>query len=63
MKAEWAGKREGRPAREPAADADPARAEAWKASKEERKANMQTKAADRFAAVDTDSDGRWSKAE
>lgn len=63
MKAEWAGKREGRPAREPAADADPARAEAWKARKEERKAKMQTKAAERFAAFDTNSDGRWSKVE
>ena len=63
MKAEWAGKREGKPAREPKADADPAKAEAWKAKKEERKANMETKAAERFAAVDTNSDGRWSTVE
>lgn len=63
MEAEWAKKREGKPAREPKADADPAKAEAWKAKKEERKANMETKAAERFAAVDTNSDGRWSKVE
>jgi hypothetical protein len=63
MKAEWAEKREGKPPREPKAGADPAKAEAWKAKKEERKAGMETRAAEKFAAVDTNSDGRWSAVE
>ncbi|WP_291201953.1 hypothetical protein [Hyphomonas sp.] len=63
MKAKWAEKSEGKPAREPKADMDPAKAEAWKAQKEGRMAKMVEKSAERFAAVDTDNDGRWNQAE
>lgn len=63
MKAKWAEKAEGKEPRAPKADMDPAKAEAWKAKKEERKAKMVEKSAERFAAVDTNSDGRWSQAE
>jgi hypothetical protein len=63
MKAKWAEKREGKEPRAPRADADPAKAEAWKAKKEERMAMMQSKSAERFTLVDTNSDGVWSQAE
>ncbi len=63
MKARWAEKREAKEPRAPRADADPAKAEAWKAKKEERMAMMKTKSAERFAAVDTNSDGVWSQTE
>lgn len=56
MKAKWAEKREGKALRESKGTPDPAKMEA-------RKAKMETKAAERFAAVDTNSDGRWSTVE
>jgi EF hand len=63
MKAEWAEKAEGKEPRTPKADMDPVKAEAWKAKKEERKAKMVEKSAERFAETDTDGDGRWNQAE
>lgn len=56
MKAKWEEKRAGKESREPKGDRDPAKMEA-------RKAKMETKAAERFAAVDTDGDGQWNKTE
>jgi len=56
MKAKWEEKRAGKEPREPKGDRDPAKMEA-------RKAKMETKAAERFAAVDTDGDGQWNTAE
>lgn len=54
--AEWAAKREGKEPREPKGERDPAKMEA-------RKAKMETRAAERFAAADTNSDGKWSQVE
>jgi len=63
VEAKWAEKAKGKEPRTPKADMEPAKAEAWKAKKEERKAKMVEKSAERFAAVDTDKDGRWNQAE
>ena len=63
MKAKWAEKADGKEPRTPKADMDPAKAEAWKAKKAEREDKMAEKSAERFAAADTDSDGRWNQAE
>lgn len=56
MKAKWEEKRAGKEPREPKGDRDPAKMEA-------RKDKMAEKAAERFAAVDTDGDGQWNKTE
>lgn len=56
MKAKWAEKAQGKEPRKAKAETDPAK-------KEARKAKMAEKSAKRFAAIDTDSDGRWSQAE
>ena len=56
MMAKWEERRAGKEPREPKGDRDPAKMEA-------RKAKMETKAAERFAAVDTDGDGQWNKTE
>lgn len=56
MKAKWEEKRAGKEPREPKGERDPAKMEA-------RKAKMAEKAAEHFAAVDTDGDGSWSQAE
>ena len=58
MKAKWDAKREadGKPPREPKGGKDPAKMEA-------RKAKMQERAAEHFAAVDTNGDGKWSQVE
>ncbi len=63
MKAKWAEKADGKEPRKPKAELDPAKAEAWKAKKAEREDKMAEKSAERFAAADTDSDGRWNQAE
>lgn len=55
MKAKWAEKNEGKEMK-PRGDRDPAKIEA-------RKAKMEEKGAERFAAIDTDSDGRLSTVE
>lgn len=71
MKAKWEAERA---AREPKAEVDPAKAaereakraerEAkWAAGADERKAKMETKGAEHFAALDKDGDGRLSKVE
>ncbi len=56
MKAKWAEKMAGKAPRKAKADADPAKMEA-------RKAKMVEKSTERFAAADTDGDGKWSPAE
>jgi hypothetical protein len=56
MKAKWAEKMEGKEPRKPRGERDPAKMEA-------RKAKMAEKAAERFAAADTDGDGKWSQSE
>ena len=71
MKAKWEAERA---AKEPGAEVDPAKAaerEAkraerkakWDAGADERKAKMETRGAEHFAALDKDSDGRLSQAE
>lgn len=63
MKAKWAEKMEAKEPRKAKVDADPAKMEEYKAKKEARKAKMVEKSAERYAAADTDGDGKWSQAE
>ncbi len=56
MKAKWAEKGEGKEPRKPKGEPDPAKMEA-------RKAKMEEKSAERFAAADTNGDGKWSSIE
>jgi hypothetical protein len=56
MQAKWAEKAEGSQPRKPKGDRDPARVEALKAK-------MAEKSAERFAAADSNGDGKWSQIE
>ncbi len=56
MKAKWAEKADGAEPRKPKGERDPAKMEG-------RKAKMDEKAAERFAAADTNGDGKWSQIE
>jgi len=56
MKAKWEEKRAGKEPREMKGERDPAKMEA-------RQVKMEEMAAERFAEVDADGDGRWSTAE
>lgn len=56
MKAKWAEKADGGEPRKPKGERDPAKMEA-------RKAKMEEKSAERFAAADTNGDGKWSQIE
>jgi hypothetical protein len=56
MQAKWAEQAEGGERRKPKGERDPAKMEA-------RKAKMEEKSAERFAAADTNGDGKWSQIE